>query len=123
MKKLVELEKVIGYKFKNTELLKMALTHTSYAYENNVKSYERLEFLGDSILEFVCSEYLFENYNHLSEGEMTKVRAYAVCEDNLFSVAKKHNIKGNTNSYEIGLKVSSTGLILPEGATTVFTTK
>ena len=91
MKKLVELEKVIGYKFKNTELLKMALTHTSYAYENNVKSYERLEFLGDSILEFVCSEYLFENYNHLSEGEMTKVRAYAVCEDNLFSVAKKHN--------------------------------
>ena len=91
MKNIIELEKEIGYTFKNIELLKTALTHTSYAYENNVKSYERLEFLGDSILEFICSEFLFENYDKLSEGEMTKVRAYAVCEDNLFNIAKKHN--------------------------------
>ncbi len=91
MNNIAKLEEKLGYKFKNVELLKTAITHTSYAYENNVKSYERLEFLGDSILEFVCSEFLFENYKDLSEGEMTKVRAYAVCEDNLYSIARKHN--------------------------------
>ena len=74
-------EKNIGYIFKNKDLLKTALTHTSYAYENKIESYERLEYLGDSILEFISSKYLFENFKNLSEGEMTKVRAYAVCED------------------------------------------
>lgn len=81
----------IGYTFKNKNLLKTALTHTSYAYENKVESYERLEYLGDSILEFISSKYLFENYHNLSEGEMTKVRAYAVCEDSLYKIALKHN--------------------------------
>ena len=76
-------ENNIGYSFKNKNLLKEALTHTSYAYENKVKSNERLEYLGDSILEFVISEYLFLKYNHFSEGEMTKVRANVVCEDSL----------------------------------------
>ena len=85
------LEKEIGYTFKNKSLLRTALTHTSYAYENKVKSYERLEYLGDSILEFISSKYLFENYERLSEGEMTKVRAYSVCEDTLFQIASKHN--------------------------------
>jgi ribonuclease-3 len=84
-------EKNIGYTFKNKDLLKNALTHTSYAYEHKVKSYERLEYLGDSILEFISSKYLFKNYSNLSEGEMTKVRAYAVCEDNLYKIAKEHN--------------------------------
>lgn len=84
-------EKDIGYSFKNKELLKNALTHTSYAYENKVKSYERLEYLGDSILEFISSKYLFENFEKLTEGEMTKVRAYAVCEDSLYQIAIKHN--------------------------------
>lgn len=84
-------EKNIGYTFKNKNLLKTALTHTSYAYENKVKSYERLEYLGDSILEFISSKYLFENFQNLSEGEMTKVRAYAVCEDSLYKIALKHN--------------------------------
>ena len=50
-------EKSIKYVFKNKELLKKALTHTSYAYENKVESYERLEYLGDSILEFISSKY------------------------------------------------------------------
>ena len=90
-KNLESLEKEIGYSFNNKQLLRIALTHTSYAYENKVKSYERLEFLGDSILEFISSNYLFENYNNLSEGEMTKVRAAAVCEDSLYKVAIKHN--------------------------------
>ena len=84
-------EKSIGYMFKDKNLLKTALTHTSYAYENKVKSYERLEYLGDSILEFISSKYLFENFQNLSEGEMTKVRAYAVCEDSLYKIALKHN--------------------------------
>ena len=84
-------EKNIGYKFKNIDLLKNALTHTSYAYEHKVKSNERLEYLGDSILEFISSKYLFSNYSNLSEGEMTKVRAYTVCEDSLFKIAEKNN--------------------------------
>ena len=84
-------EKSIGYEFKDKNLLRTALTHTSYAYENKVKSYERLEYLGDSILEFISSKYLFENFQNLSEGEMTKVRAYAVCEDSLYKIAVKHN--------------------------------
>ena len=86
-----ELERKIGYTFINKELLKKALTHTSYAYEHNVESNEKLEFLGDSILEFVSSTYLFENYSHLKEGEMTKVRATVVCEKSLYKVAKMHN--------------------------------
>ena len=85
------LEKKIGYIFSNKELLKKALTHTSYAYEHNVESNEKLEFLGDSILEFISSTYLFENYSHLKEGEMTKVRATVVCEKSLYKVAKMHN--------------------------------
>ena len=90
-KNLELLEESIGYKFKNLNLLKTALTHTSYAYENKVKSYERLEYLGDSILEFISSKYLFQNFEKLTEGEMTKVRAYAVCEDSLYKIATKHN--------------------------------
>ena len=89
--KLEELEKNIGYTFKNKELLKKALTHTSYAYENHIESNEKLEFLGDSILEFISSKYIYINYPKLKEGEMTKVRAEVVCENSLYQVAKKHN--------------------------------
>ena len=85
------IEKKIGYTFQNKELLKKALTHTSYAYENNIESNEKLEFLGDSILEFVSSKYLYENYPELKEGEMTKVRATVVCEKSLYKVAKEHD--------------------------------
>ena len=90
-KNLDELEKNIGYKFNNIDLLKNALTHTSYAYENNVASNEKLEFLGDSILEFLSSKYIYGNYPKLKEGEMTKVRATVVCEDSLHKIAQKHN--------------------------------
>ena len=88
---LNNLEKEIEYNFKNKELLKKALTHTSYAYEHNIESNEKLEFLGDSILEFISSIYIYENYSHLKEGEMTKVRAAVVCEKSLYKVAKLHN--------------------------------
>ena len=76
--KIEKLEEDIGYKFNDKRLLKKALTHTSYAYEHNVESNEKLEFLGDSILEFISSEYIYENYSNLKEGEMTKVRATRV---------------------------------------------
>ena len=85
------MNKIYGYEFKNKDLLKTALTHTSYANENKVKSNEKLEFLGDSILEFVVSKYLYENYSNLKEGEMTKVRATVVCEKSLYNLACELN--------------------------------
>ena len=86
-----QFEKNIGYEFNNKQLLMKALTHTSYAYENKVESNEKLEFLGDAILEVIVSKFLYLNYNNLTEGEMTKVRASVVCENSLFQIAKKHN--------------------------------
>ena len=88
---LKSFEERIGYKFKNKKLLQTALTHKSYANEKKVQSNEKLEFLGDAILEFVTSKYLYENYKKLKEGEMTKVRAAVVCEESLHLVALKHN--------------------------------
>lgn len=88
---LKKLEENIGYTFKNKELLKNALTHTSYANEHEMKSNEKLEFLGDSILEFVSSDYMYQKYTKLKEGELTKVRATVVCEDSLYKIAKMHN--------------------------------
>ena len=85
-----KIEKSINYHFKNKELLETALTHTSYANENNVESYEKLEFLGDSILEFLSSKYLYNHYPNLTEGDLTKLRAQVVCEDSLKNVANKH---------------------------------
>lgn len=91
------LEKSIGYTFKDKNLLKNALTHTSYAYENKVDSNEKLEFLGDSILEFLSSKYIYNNYTKLKEGEMTKVRAQVVCEQSLYKIAKMHNFSDFLN--------------------------
>lgn len=88
---LSKFENEIGYKFKNINLLKNALTHTSYANEKKVNSNEKLEFLGDAVLEIVISEYVFKNYINLKEGEMTKVRATVVCEDSLVEVAERHH--------------------------------
>ena len=89
---LNSLEQKIGYSFKNKSLLENALTHTSYSNENkNKKNNERLEFLGDAVLELTISEYLYNNYSNLPEGEMTKVRASVVCEESLHKVALKHN--------------------------------
>lgn len=104
---LSKLERNIGYEFKNKHFLQTALTHTSYAYLNHEQSYEKLEFLGDSILEFVTSEYLYENFPNLTEGEMTKVRATVVCESSLSKVAKMHDFSdflrlGNSEKKSFG---------------------
>ena len=102
----MEIEELINYEFNNKDLLTEALTHTSYANETGTKSYEKLEFFGDAILEFVTSEYLYEKYTNLSEGELTKLRAMVVCEDSLHEVAKKLNlsefIKVGSGEFEKG---------------------
>ncbi len=81
----------LGYHFKNPALLARALTHSSYANERHVDTgdNERLEFLGDSVLGFITAEYLFANHRDFPEGELTKLRAYAVCEKSLFSYAEE----------------------------------
>lgn len=81
-------ENKIEYSFKNKGLLYEALSHSSFANETKKNSNERLEFLGDSVLSIVVSDYLFENYKHLPEGQLTKVRASLVCESSLFEFAK-----------------------------------
>ena len=77
-----------GIKIENEELLLQALTHSSYSNEHNVINYERLEFLGDAILEFIVSEYLYKE-RHLEEGVMTKMRASYVCEEALATYARE----------------------------------
>ena len=85
-----QLETIIGYKFKHPELLETALTHTSYANETRppVKHNERLEFLGDSVLQIVSADYLFHAYADRPEGDLTRIRAALVCEGSLVQVAK-----------------------------------
>lgn len=88
----MEFEDKIGYEFKNKKLLELALTHTSYANQlKDMPSNERIEFLGDAVLEVIASEYIYMTYPYYSEGEMTKMRAYSVCEESLAEVAKKYN--------------------------------
>ena len=84
------LENRIGYRFRNRSLLEMALTHSSYANErigDSLQSYERLEFLGDSILGFLTAEFLYAHEPLLPEGRMTRLRAELVCEANLHQTA------------------------------------
>lgn len=85
------LEERIGYQFKNISLLKQALTHSSFTNEqriNKTKNYERLEFLGDAVLELVSSDFLFREHPELPEGELTKLRASMVCEPSLAFCAR-----------------------------------
>lgn len=88
-----ELMQNIGYTFKNEDLIITATTHTSYANEvkHGTVHNERLEFLGDSVLSIVVSDYLFK-HSHLPEGELTKLRASLVCEKTLCEFAKKINL-------------------------------
>lgn len=90
MRNIEEFEEIIGYKFKNRELLTNALSHSSYANEKKHTggSNERLEFLGDSVLSIVVSDYLYKNIN-VPEGDLTKMRASLVCEKSLFIFAQK----------------------------------
>ena len=86
MKQLAEFQEKIGYSFKEEGLLRQALTHSSYANEKHMKKLsdnDRLEFLGDAVLEIVSSDFLYANYPDLPEGDLTRLRASIVCEPTL----------------------------------------
>lgn len=96
-KEFFELEEKIRYNFKDITLLQTALTHSSYANEmkgqgHSFESNERLEFLGDAVLQMVVSDYLFSNYQKRAEGIMTKMRQHLVCEKTLAKIASKINL-------------------------------
>ena len=86
MKQLDKFQEKIGYSFQDERLLRQALTHSSYANEKHMKKLsdnERLEFLGDAVLEIVSSDFLYANYPDLPEGDLTRLRASIVCEPTL----------------------------------------
>ena len=90
-----ELEKAIGYQFRNITLLQNALSHSSFANErwyDSLKSNERLEFLGDSVLGMVVAEHLYRTFPDRLEGELTRMRADMVCEKTLATVANRLNL-------------------------------
>ena len=90
-----ELEQTLEYTFRNPAMLREALCHSSYANEHRgaqLRSNERLEFLGDSVLGFVMAEYLFRNHPDLPEGDLTRMRAALVCERSLYEVACRLNL-------------------------------
>lgn len=95
MRKQLEFQEVIGYQFQTPGLLSQALTHSSYANEKHMKKgsdNERLEFLGDAVLEIVSSEFLYLNYPKLPEGDLTKMRASLVCEPTLAFCTRQLNL-------------------------------
>lgn len=93
--KIIEFEKKIKYQFEHPELLITALTHSSYSNENRLKKYEcneRLEFLGDAVLELVSSEYIYKDKPTNPEGDLTRIRASYVCEPTLALCAREMNL-------------------------------
>ena len=89
---MLNAQKCIGHSYKNIDLLRTALTHSSYANEYKIKDNERLEFLGDSVLSIIISDYIFKKLQNVNEGDLTKFRATLVCEQSLAEVAKKINL-------------------------------
>ena len=83
------LQEKLNYSFQNPELLRTALTHSSYANEQRCESNERLEFVGDSVLGMVAATHLFQHFPALPEGRLTRMRASLVCEDSLWETAKQ----------------------------------
>lgn len=86
------IEKQIGYTFKNKDLLKQAFTHSSFSNENKAESYERLEFLGDAVLNFVIAEELYRKFPDINEGELTTSRAKLVSGNSLSKIIQTMNI-------------------------------
>lgn len=96
IKSISDLEQVIGYSFKDKALIKRALTHSSYANEQKINKsgdYERLEFLGDAVLELVSSEFFYHEYPQMPEGRLTKMRSSHVCEPALAFCAREFGLE------------------------------
>lgn len=94
----MEILEKLKVKTENKSLYKQAFTHTSYANEHGVESYERLEYLGDAVLDLIISDYLYQ-FTNLNEGEMTKLRAHYVCENALY----EYSMEWGLNEYlELG---------------------
>ena len=91
---MLSLENRLNYKFNNIKLLENALTHSSYANEakNGITSNERLEFLGDSVLSIIVSDYIFKKFPNMPEGELTRLRASLVCEKALCEFSRELKI-------------------------------
>lgn len=92
---LNEFEEIIGYQYNDIKLLRQALTHSSFANEkrlDKLANNERLEFLGDAVLELVTSEFLYKNNSKMHEGDLTKLRASIVCEQTLSLCANDINL-------------------------------
>ena len=90
-----QLEQIIGYTFQNKKLLRQALTHSSYANEKKLGKLgcnERLEFLGDAVLELISSDFLYKKFPQIPEGELTKKRASLVCEPSLAYCARQFGL-------------------------------
>ena len=90
-----QLEQIIGYTFQNKKLLRQALTHSSYANEKKLGKLgcnERLEFLGDAVLELISSDFLYKKFPQIPEGELTKKRASLVCEPSLAYCAREFGL-------------------------------
>ena len=92
VERMIQLEQKINYSFRDRILLRQALTHSSCANEqkiNKCEDYERLEFLGDAVLELICSDYIYKGHPEMSEGKMTKYRSAIVCEPALAFCARE----------------------------------
>ncbi|MDO4546583.1 MAG: ribonuclease III [Clostridia bacterium] len=94
MKGLKPLEEKLGYTFKNERLLITALTHPSYASDHHEDSYQRLEFLGDAVIELSVSRILFDRFTKMSEGQLTRMRAGLVREETLGQIALEWELGG-----------------------------
>ena len=90
-----EVQQKLGYTFRNEALLQAALTHPSFSAENRAEHYQRLEFLGDAVLELVCSRFLYDQYPKLSEGALTRMRAERVREESLAQAARRLELNRN----------------------------
>ena len=98
LKPFSQLEKTIGYKFRDRSILENAMNHPSFANETRARYYEnneRMEFLGDAVLEFITSDYLYKKFRRDNEGDLSKIRASLVCEKSLSAFAAEIDL----NSY------------------------
>ena len=120
MVSIEKLENILGYTFKNKQLANMAITHKSYAYDmkkDNLDAYnERIEFLGDAILEYIISKELYTRLPNEKEGMLTKRRARIVCEESLCKVIKEYKLAEflKVGKCEIKVKTSKKDAMLAD---------